>query len=360
MGRNRGLSDKKGRWNKFQRPTGSLRRLSDGPPLKPSRKEQKEPEAAPNGADSYVKPAGRAKEAAPVVAPAIRSPMLRQTLETLSLQPAPDSAGAIEAVEGALQRGNPVTLRMPVTTPAEARAERRGRAKERVKIARGALLADVRRGRPRRGEPPGPRPGSSRAVGALVGASHSAVLKWKAKPDADALDSLLEENRGGHNRRVSPELLTLLYYYVKARNDKAVHTDSGDIGRAVLLYETLMPALRTPAQLAKLKADPDRSPQPPSQPTIARICALLGISEQKLQPIKPQRLRSTLEEERRLFIFNVNHWPLRNILTLDETRGQLHEPPKRGLGITNSGGLHVEGDSKGPSGTFVANICAIR
>jgi hypothetical protein len=164
-----------------------------------------------------------------------------------------------------------------------------------------------------------------------------------------------KDGRGGHNKRISDELLLVIYCFVEARQAEHCHTDRSDVSFWVSWIESVCPELRTPAAAkeAATAAREGRQPAPPKPGVISSACKALGISQQRSHAVKPQALRETADAEVKLYAFNCNHWRPAQIWVQDETLASLFAHPAYGLGIAGAGGLFLEGLERGPAASLV-------
>ena len=131
--------------------------------------------------------------------------------------------------------------------------------------------------------------------------------------------------------------------------------------------ERLMPRLRPGFLVSKLQQlrredfDSDQSflraqakLELPSQPTISRLCAIVGLSSQRIQAVKHSCLRATFPAEQQHLLQNVNKFPIVGVL--DEVGCQRKAVPRKGMAPINEGGPQAVGDVRGTSTTYVVFV----
>jgi hypothetical protein len=324
------------------------------------------------------------------------APLVDRVLDYLSIAAPGDNVGMAEAVKKAAAMEVSVRVDPKKLSQREQRIAKRARREEQKRLvlqARKQFDDSRKHGRPPDAQEQRRVKGSSRDIAESLNLDPRKVALWisKSKPttnDADEMSALeaaqvLEdgdadesqdesaqlrpapaakgasegqiERRGGHNRRISRELFSVLFCFVAARQEDHTLTERRDIADWCVWLECVCPELRSRAAVkeAELAAKEGKPAPPPKPGVISALCKLLGISRQRSRAIKPQRLRETAEEEVRLYRFNVNHWRLPQLWVQDETMGRLWKNPQFGLAVVNSGGLYIEGEERGPAATIV-------
>ena len=94
----------------------------------------------------------------------------------------------------------------------------------------------------------GPKAGSLRHTAELLPVSKSTLQRWSVR----ASDAAVPSNpwhrldpRGGHNRRISYQTASLLYYSVESRQNEGLFTNLPALSRLTLMFEAVFPQHRT-------------------------------------------------------------------------------------------------------------------
>lgn len=225
---------------------------------------------------------------------------------------------------------------------------------------------------------------------------------------ADASLPVRRDGRGGANRKLTPQLESLLREFVYARSAQAVGTDVRDLAAAAAHFRRLLareqrggassdastastgsgdpelsesrraedaavagasadeaaPLLDSAAagwhSAFKLKKRADRVHQRNlryglSRTSLHRVCKRQRISLKRAQPQKQDRMRPTLPAEVQSFHSVVNKFQRRQIWVVDETHIKSTDILRASLGEVGLPTTYVAGKQRGPGFTVVVN-----
>lgn len=241
-------------------------------------------------------------------------------------------------------RGHAVTIK---AKPIEKRAFRAGKRQQKAEFKEHAVAQLQNRSPGPAPGAAGPKEGSLRALAPKFGVNKSTLQRWSAVPSSSGDVAIARgpfqvlDKRGGHNRRVSFPIAVLVFYFVDNRHSNGLYTSLTFIGRAVMLFETVMPQYRT------------INTSVPGRAVLSRLCTMLGIGELTTQAKKANRWRPTFGAEIVWALYNVNCYDPAAIVVEDEVHVKHRCEPTKSMGIKAVGGIQLIAEERGPASTFL-------